>query len=96
VEPLRRYDRSFEPIVGKSDPVDKGPKGFRSVPAQAVGRRIEPIVEEMRYPVIAPAKVSLLRGISNSCQLDRTLKTMPNGLGNVDQYCHLLPRLCCD
>jgi hypothetical protein len=39
---------------------------------------------------------SLLCSISDSCQLDRTLKTTTNGLGNVVQYCRLFPQLDCD
>jgi hypothetical protein len=47
----------------------------------------------MRVVMVPAHNEPLLRSLSDSCQLDRTLKMMPNGLRNVDQYCRLFPQL---
>jgi hypothetical protein len=86
VDPARNWGAHWQArqaVCGDGQAVARGPgvaRKFFLDPAQAVSRLVGSIIEDMRHPSIAPANASLFRSICNSLQLDRTLKTMPNGL----------------
>jgi hypothetical protein len=78
------------PLRGGDHPFARGPGGARQFRSGAcASRRSTCRTDHCRYATSGNRAVNVSLDFPFVIGLDRTLKTMPNGLRNVDQYCRI-------